>query len=67
MQSCLMNDVSDFDFPAWRRQIFPGLKVGGHLLQQWTIALQFEIGLDQIRRAEQIFDALTGNFSQVVR
>lgn len=47
-----------FDLPEWMNRIFPNLSLGGHLLEQWTVVLRFEIGFQHVYRAEQVFRAI---------
>lgn len=61
-----MIETNAFDLPAWMSRVFPGLSLGGHLLQQWSVALRFEIGLERVYRAEEIFRAVSDASPHIV-
>jgi len=55
-----------FDLVRWLSEVFPELSLGGHLYDQWTIALRFEIGVGRVARAEEIFNAVFGRSTELV-
>ena len=55
-----------FDLPEWMNRIFPNLFLGGHLLEQWTVALRFEIGFQHVSRDEQVFCAISNASPRIV-
>jgi len=53
-----MHCEDEFDLQESLESLFPGLSLGGGLLDQWTTGLRFNIGLSEVDRAVSIFDTI---------
>jgi hypothetical protein len=52
-----MNFEHEFDLKVSLGRLFPGLSLGGDLIDQWSTGIRFNIGLSEIGRAVSIYDA----------
>jgi hypothetical protein len=61
-----MNCEYEFDLKVKLERSFPGLSLGGNLIDQWAIGVRFNIGLSEVSRAVSIYDALFRDADSVV-
>jgi Domain of unknown function (DUF3885) len=61
-----MNFEDEFNLKVSLERLFPGLSLGGDLLDQWATGLRFNIGLSEIGRAVSIYNAIFRRAEAVV-
>jgi hypothetical protein len=51
-----METLGSFDLPRFMFAHFPRVDFGGNLFGQWPVGIRFEIGLEQVSRAEKLHE-----------
>jgi len=61
-----MEQEQTFDLRAYLDGEFPGFSFGGGVLDQWTLGLKFDIGLEHLDRVVKIFEQAFGEASELI-
>ena len=51
-----MTSTVPFDLPEFMFSHFGRVDFGGDLFEQWPVGIRFEIGIEQVDRAAQLFN-----------